>query len=56
VTTIDEQRLALETAIPQVDIRLLKGSSHYLHLERPDDFIGLIEEWSKSWAPARHSW
>ena len=47
VTTAAEQRPVVQAAIPHADIRVLDHCSHYLHLDRPDDFVDLIERWAE---------
>jgi pimeloyl-ACP methyl ester carboxylesterase len=46
ITAFDEQRGAIEAAIPSACIQVLDGCSHYLHLDRPLHFVDLIVDWA----------
>jgi pimeloyl-ACP methyl ester carboxylesterase len=32
-------------------IEVLRGCSHYVHLDRPDAFAAIVEEWTKVGRP-----
>ena len=46
VTSFGEQREAIRAAVPEARIEVLDGCSHYLHLERPHQFVDLAIEWA----------
>jgi pimeloyl-ACP methyl ester carboxylesterase len=52
ITTVADQRPVVEAAVPHADIRVLDGCSHYLHLDRPDEFVSLLERWARPSRPA----
>jgi pimeloyl-ACP methyl ester carboxylesterase len=47
VTQLDEQRSAIERALPRAHIHVIDGCSHYLHLDRPGHFVDLVAEWAR---------
>jgi pimeloyl-ACP methyl ester carboxylesterase len=48
VTPFDEQERPLRVAVPQAQVEPVAGCSHYVHLDRPDWFIGRLARWSRS--------
>jgi len=46
VTPFDEQREAVRAAAPEARIEVLDGCSHYLHQERPHQFVDIVTEWA----------
>jgi esterase len=45
ITTLDEQRSAIEGALPAARMHAIDGCGHYLHLDRPGLFVDLVGEW-----------
>ncbi len=46
ITPLNEQRPALEVAVPGVCVKLLEQCSHYAHLDRPQQFVDVVVEWA----------
>lgn len=46
VTAADEQRAALRAAAPAARIEVVDHCSHYLHLDRPQDFVDRVVAWA----------
>ena len=45
ITPLDEQRRALEAAVPAARMKALDGCSHYVHLDRPRHFTDIVLQW-----------
>jgi pimeloyl-ACP methyl ester carboxylesterase len=46
ITPFEEQRSALEVALPSARMEVLEGCSHYAHLDRPQYFVDTVAEWA----------
>jgi len=48
ITPFEEQITALEAGFPGVRTEVLDGCSHYLHLDRPQQFVDRVVEWANA--------
>jgi pimeloyl-ACP methyl ester carboxylesterase len=45
ITPVQQQQRSIEAVVPGAYIKVIDGCSHYVHLDRPQQFIDVLMEW-----------